>query len=216
MRLQARGFTLIELLVVISIIAMLISILLPALGRAKTAAQDLNCQANQRQVGVAFQVYTGDNDGSYPQWEDSATFPKVYWPARMLQQDLLPGGEVFECPRFADAANGFSFSELNLERYALTDWRFNRVHYGFNAYNLGCSYRQLTADGSSLSTQEKLHSAPARAYEITRPSETVMLADSINVASRTTDPPGFGSYALADYYPGTLYAAALQDHPYVP
>ena len=58
-----RGFTLIELLVVISIIAMLLAILMPALGRAKEAAKRVVCLSNQRQLGLAWHVYAESNNG---------------------------------------------------------------------------------------------------------------------------------------------------------
>ncbi len=60
---DSSGFTLIELLVVISIIAMLISILLPALAAARASAYQTQCMANLRQVGLAHHMYANDFDG---------------------------------------------------------------------------------------------------------------------------------------------------------
>lgn len=61
-----RGFTLIELLVVISIIALLIAILLPALGRARSAARDIQDLANIRSFAQACITWTADNKGLLP------------------------------------------------------------------------------------------------------------------------------------------------------
>jgi prepilin-type N-terminal cleavage/methylation domain-containing protein/prepilin-type processing-associated H-X9-DG protein len=62
---ERRGFTLIELLVVIAIIALLMAILMPALGLVKEQARTIGCRARLREWGLMFKFYTDDNDGYF-------------------------------------------------------------------------------------------------------------------------------------------------------
>ena len=65
-RMSKRGFTLIELLVVMVIIALLVGLLLPALGRAREEARKTQCRSNLRQIGLAVNIYANDNKSWTP------------------------------------------------------------------------------------------------------------------------------------------------------
>ncbi len=69
-RIGARAFTLIELLVVIAIIGILASMLVPAITRAKESGRAAKCLNNLRQIGLALQLYVGDNDNRMPVMRD--------------------------------------------------------------------------------------------------------------------------------------------------
>jgi len=103
------GFTLIELLVVVAIIAVLIGLLLPALGTARNASERAACASNMRQIGVAQHVYASDHGDVFLPFGRSGTHAAQWTEiiADYIQRGakggdtfntVTGGGEVFKCP----------------------------------------------------------------------------------------------------------------------
>jgi len=128
-----RAFTLIELLVVIAIIAILVAILLPALGQARKAGQTLKCSVNMKQIMTATVAYAQEyKDQIWPaaSWADADPSPTVFRPG-LLYEYVQDADFVTECPTNKRAGgatgsptglpNGFGWDrELNFD-YTMLD-----------------------------------------------------------------------------------------------
>jgi len=95
-----KGFTLIELLVVIAIIAILASILMPALAKAREAAKRAKCASNLKQWGIIFKMYANEHDGNFPD-KNPEMFAPCLNPVRVYPK-YLDDLRLLVCP--SDAA----------------------------------------------------------------------------------------------------------------
>jgi prepilin-type N-terminal cleavage/methylation domain-containing protein len=147
---REKAFTLIELLVVISIIAILMAIMMPALGKARTMARRLVCGSHMHNMGIAIENYRADFDANYPiaYWDNNSFFRRLYTESLIKAgiidgEETVPGNEewvvgassereAYSCPSFrrflkvkSEVLYGWSNTEI-AEHYP--------IGYGYNSH----------------------------------------------------------------------------------
>ena len=113
---RKHTFTLIELLVVIAIIAILASMLLPALNQARSKARQSSCLSRQRQIGMMKSQYAADFDDYLPPNGVKLDGVRQYWPNYLQNGGYLSNLETILCPAFYPGA----FLATDKSRYAMT------------------------------------------------------------------------------------------------
>ncbi|MHC4717506.1 MAG: type II secretion system protein, partial [Planctomycetota bacterium] len=130
---RRRAFTLVELLVVVAIIALLVTILMPSLGRALELTRRTICQTNLHSLGVAWQIYFQDNEHKIPkmfgvrdsQWDFMAQFDFLIWSQNggpdwissgvLYGQKLIGSEDNYVCPTIRRNSGGRWFTNLTDE-----------------------------------------------------------------------------------------------------
>ena len=206
-----RGFTLIELLVVVPIIALLISILLPSLSKARETARMVKCQANQKQFGSAHHMYANGADDWFVPVEISGFGGWYRWIQWRQIMGLRPGNnwpDELVCPQvpadrrhivqFNVGVNGTAGSGLAAQ--ANSPWRTGDRAVASTATGSGNMMRVFR--GKVRNPSAKYHMGDSQAWRTSRPA-----ADYI---TRWDLFPELNPNAANPFKDGTIHASSYR------
>jgi len=189
---KRRGFTLIELMVVIAIIALLLAILLPALGAAKNSTRRLACATNLKQIGVGLQRYLGRHNDRYPHASYMPSITQELDPneeaiyiADVLLEDVGGDPKVFKCP------NDFPDSGRDAPNTGLSYFQSERTSYEYRTFLGGTSIDEVVNAVNNPNRRRR------RARRTASPQTIYVFRDYQNFHGQP-DKPGARRYLYAD------------------
>jgi prepilin-type N-terminal cleavage/methylation domain-containing protein/prepilin-type processing-associated H-X9-DG protein len=198
MKTKANNFTLIELLVVIAIIAILASMLLPALNNAKEKAKGMSCLSNIKQIALADQLYQQDNDGSMTPYKVSGVAPDFWpggdpettWVSMLIQCNYIKNPLFFKCP---SQPMGVS-NNAKVNEWSRPSKSNPRNLGSLQKYpDYGSNYLWLSGGSYGTGT-----ASIAKNTQIKKPSRTILYADTF--ASAGLDVTETGYYSLISFF----------------
>lgn len=202
MRTLRSAFTLIELLVVIAIIAILAAILFPVFAQAKAAAKKSACLSNNKQTGIALNLYSTDMDDGLPHVNQGGIYPNpIGWgfgaPDMIWCQLIAPymkNWEIFRCPVDPEAND----TGLSKDPYGTPVPRTdpNLYYYWSSRSDQGLNYDFLSPWIYRGSTDKYIGSEPIKQGRIAQPASTIMAADSIWDRTASGAPTGAGNWVI--------------------
>jgi prepilin-type N-terminal cleavage/methylation domain-containing protein/prepilin-type processing-associated H-X9-DG protein len=170
MRRGRRAFTLIELLVVISIIAILATLLVPAMSRAKGLSHSISCKNKLRQLGIALRLYVDDNRSEYPAFEERPGPGHWYHPLYPYIR-IAWTNQAFHCPAFKGPIRDWNYG-------LATDFSNSSGSYGYNAWGTAAPLTHISQLGLGGLQTTPSSIRPVKESEVKAPSEMFAIADS--------------------------------------
>ena len=208
-----RGFTLIELLVVVAIIALLISILLPSLSRARAAARVVKCAANLKEFGNAHHMYLNENSDYFVYLLNGPSGGRTFWRQNLkwrAMMGLRQGNNYPEgllCPDIPS-------DRVELANNAIFTYGMNHSHQAGSPHltpqnEMGMPYNVGDRAAGNFTTGFDLLYR-IQASKVVQPSEKLFIIDaSDDTATRARSQPAINW----DLYPETLGNNAVAPNP---